>query len=252
MGLLPVSYYDASKSGTLVSRIMNDVEGVRNLIGTGLVEFAGGLLTAAIALIVLVRISPLMTGLAFGFLTWAAFGYIWVRTKAHEWGVAAVAYLALIVVSMVLLSHERGTWEVGVGTVGLIACWAGGFVHGLAWRGRALDLLSVDEDPRLRAARRRLAQRTEAADLAQANPSLAREAGIGRDADTFGGLVDVNGASAEELAQLPGFTVELGRRVVEVREKIDGFDNVDDFANILDLPPRLVDQIRDRLLCLPR
>jgi len=190
--------------------------------------------------------------LAFGFLTWAAFGYIWVRTKAHEWGVAAVAYLALIVVSMVLLSHERGTWEVGVGTVGLIACWAGGFVHGLAWRGRALDLLSVDEDPRLRAARRRLAQRTEAADLAQANPSLAREAGIGRDADTFGGLVDVNGASAEELAQLPGFTVELGRRVVEVREKIDGFDNVDDFANILDLPPRLVDQIRDRLLCLPR
>ena len=62
----------------------------------------------------------------------------------------------------------------------------------------------------------------------------------------------MNGASAEELAQLPGFTVELGRRVVEVREKIDGFDNVDDFANILDLPPRLVDQIRDRLLCLPR
>ena len=43
---------------------MSDVEGVRNLIGTGLVEFAGGLLTAAIALVVLVGISPVMTGVA--------------------------------------------------------------------------------------------------------------------------------------------------------------------------------------------
>jgi subfamily B ATP-binding cassette protein MsbA len=68
IGRLPVSYYDSNKTGTLVSRIMTDVEGVRNLIGTGLVELAGGLLTAGIALFVLLRISPLMTGLAAGFL----------------------------------------------------------------------------------------------------------------------------------------------------------------------------------------
>src|SRR3990170_1934923 len=68
VGRLPVAYYDSNKTGALVSRIMTDVEGVRNLIGTGLVEFAGGLLTAAIALVVLVRISPLMTGMAFAFL----------------------------------------------------------------------------------------------------------------------------------------------------------------------------------------
>src|SRR6266704_2720649 len=64
IGRLPVTYYDANKSGTLVARIMSDVEGLRNLIGTGLVEFAGGVLTAVIALAVLIRISPLMTGLA--------------------------------------------------------------------------------------------------------------------------------------------------------------------------------------------
>jgi len=63
IGLLPVAYYDANKSGVLVSRIMNDVEGVRNLIGTGLVDFAGGLLTALIALVVLLRISVVMTGI---------------------------------------------------------------------------------------------------------------------------------------------------------------------------------------------
>ena len=64
VGRLPVAYYDANKTGALVSRIMNDVEGVRNLIGTGLVEFLGGLLTATIALVVLVRISAVMTGVA--------------------------------------------------------------------------------------------------------------------------------------------------------------------------------------------
>jgi ABC-type multidrug transport system fused ATPase/permease subunit len=65
---LPVSFYDANKTGNLVSRIMTDVEGVRNLLGTGLVELAGGLLTSLIALVVLFRISALMTVLAFGFL----------------------------------------------------------------------------------------------------------------------------------------------------------------------------------------
>jgi len=68
VGRLPVSFHDSTKSGVLVSRIMSDVEGVRNLIGTGLVDFVGGLLTAGIALVVLFRISALMTALAFGFL----------------------------------------------------------------------------------------------------------------------------------------------------------------------------------------
>jgi subfamily B ATP-binding cassette protein MsbA len=64
VGRLPVAYYDATKSGSLVSRIMSDVEGVRNLIGTGLTEFVGGILKSLVALIILLRISSLMTGLA--------------------------------------------------------------------------------------------------------------------------------------------------------------------------------------------
>ena len=65
---LPVAFYDSNKTGTLVSRIMSDVEGVRNLLGTGLVDLAGGLLTSGIAMVVLFRISPVMTVLAFSFL----------------------------------------------------------------------------------------------------------------------------------------------------------------------------------------
>jgi subfamily B ATP-binding cassette protein MsbA len=68
VGRLSVSYYDANKTGMLVSRIMSDVEGVRNLLGTGLVDFVGGLLTAVIAFAVLIRLSPVMTGIAFTFL----------------------------------------------------------------------------------------------------------------------------------------------------------------------------------------
>ena len=68
IGRLPVTYYDANKTGALVSRIMSDVEGVRNLVGTGLVEFAGGLMTAAIALVYLIHTSVSMTSVAFAIL----------------------------------------------------------------------------------------------------------------------------------------------------------------------------------------
>jgi subfamily B ATP-binding cassette protein MsbA len=68
VGRLPIAYYDANKSGVLVSRIMSDVEGVRNLIGTGLVEFVGGVLTAVFSLIFLLKISPLLTATALLFI----------------------------------------------------------------------------------------------------------------------------------------------------------------------------------------
>ena len=64
IGRLPVSYYDANKTGTLVARIMTDVDGIRNLLGTGLIEFAGGLLTAVLVLGYLLHLSVLLTSIA--------------------------------------------------------------------------------------------------------------------------------------------------------------------------------------------
>ena len=58
---LPVRYFDSTKSGTLVSRVMNDPEGIRNLIGTGLIQLTGGLLTAAVAVGVLVSLNWRLT-----------------------------------------------------------------------------------------------------------------------------------------------------------------------------------------------
>jgi subfamily B ATP-binding cassette protein MsbA len=65
VGLLSVSYYDENRTGTLVARIMTDVEGVRNLVGTGLVEFVGGLFTAILAFIYLMHLSAAVTLTAF-------------------------------------------------------------------------------------------------------------------------------------------------------------------------------------------
>ncbi len=79
---LPTSFFDNNKSGALVSRIMTDVEGVRNLVGTGLVQLFGGALTSIIALILLINISPTMTFyilgplLIFGIVSLKAFAYI--------------------------------------------------------------------------------------------------------------------------------------------------------------------------------
>ncbi|MDZ7606000.1 MAG: ABC transporter transmembrane domain-containing protein [Cyclobacteriaceae bacterium] len=79
---MPVRFFDNSKSGELVSRIMTDVEGVRNLVGTGLVQLFGGALTSIIAFILLIRISPMLTLyvmvplIIFGFISLKAFSYI--------------------------------------------------------------------------------------------------------------------------------------------------------------------------------
>ncbi|CAA0166499.1 ABC transporter ATP-binding protein [Tenacibaculum maritimum] len=79
---LPIHFFDDTKSGALVSRIMSDVEGVRNLIGTGLVQLLGGTITAVVAMILLIRISLSMTFFVlipvtiFGIVALKAFKYI--------------------------------------------------------------------------------------------------------------------------------------------------------------------------------
>lgn len=79
---LPIRFFDNTKTGELVSRIMTDVEGVRNLVGTGLAQLIGGVLTSVICLVLLVAISPIMTLFAlipvivFGLISLKAFAKI--------------------------------------------------------------------------------------------------------------------------------------------------------------------------------
>lgn len=79
---LPVSFFDNHKSGALVSRVMTDVEGVRNLVGTGFVQLIGGTLTSVVSIVLLLQISPIMTVsvliplLVFAVVMLKAFGYV--------------------------------------------------------------------------------------------------------------------------------------------------------------------------------
>ena len=69
---LPVRYFDSTQTGILVSRIMNDADGLRNLVGTGLVQLVGGLVTAALGLGVLFWLNWHLTAITIMVL--AAFG----------------------------------------------------------------------------------------------------------------------------------------------------------------------------------
>ena len=79
---LPISFFDNNKSGALVSRVMSDVEGVRNLVGTGLVQLIGGTFTAILSLVILIKINAMMTLFVlvpvgiFAVVALKAFGYI--------------------------------------------------------------------------------------------------------------------------------------------------------------------------------
>jgi subfamily B ATP-binding cassette protein MsbA len=79
---LPINYFDDNKSGALVSRIMTDVEGVRNLVGTGFVQLIGGIMASLAAFTYLITISfkltifVLLPMALFALIALKAFGYI--------------------------------------------------------------------------------------------------------------------------------------------------------------------------------
>ncbi len=79
---LPIRFFDNNKSGALVSRVMSDVEGVRNLVGTGFVQLIGGTITAIVSLVILININAMMTlfvlvpVVTFALIALKAFGYI--------------------------------------------------------------------------------------------------------------------------------------------------------------------------------
>lgn len=83
IGRLPVAFYDANKTGTLVARIMNDIQGVRNLLGTGIFDFIGSLLTAGIVLTLLFRISAVVTLVALTLLIIFIFGLLKMLEKVR-------------------------------------------------------------------------------------------------------------------------------------------------------------------------
>ena len=193
-----------------------------------------------------------LASLPFGFTTWAGMLYAGIRARMRSLQVLAAVFFALMVASFVLAGdHPEGSTREELAENVIAVAWFAGIGLSIAfaplWQRRMRS--------RRLEAERRLEERREARRIAAERPELARELGVGRPdvprAD-HAGLVDVNSAPVEVLSRLPGVDDALAAEIARVREEIDGFSSVGDMGAVLDLPARTVEDLRDRVVFLPR
>lgn len=137
----------------------------------------------------------------------------------------------------------------------IIFAWVGAVATSFTIRqayARALESPWADA---LESAESKLAERDRARRLARQRPRLALEMGIGRP-DVPGahdaGLIDVNHAGRGALMRLPGIDGTLAAQIIAVRGRIHGFSSLEDLGAALDLDGHLVEDLRDRVVFLPR
>jgi len=191
----------------------------------------------------------------FGWVTWAGFLYAGFRVKRPAWVAAGAAYLLVTVVTLLVTSlddNEAGL-EDNLGYVAMFSAWGVGILHSFLSRKAYVRRLDIIDDPALQAARSAEERRAYAREIAQRNPALAREALIGRSGGfDEGGVVDVNHAPVEDIADLPGIDAATARRIVAVRDDVGGFSSLEDLGLTMDLPGDVVERLRGRVVCLPR
>lgn len=183
--------------------------------------------------------------LPFGWATWIGLLYAAVTARRAVLYAAAAAFLAVTVLTVI--ATDGGliiiTWIVGLGvSIGLVPVWRRGV--------RAREAVGpIDES------QGRLDARREAHRIAREDPDLAREHGIGRPdlpGAAHAGLVDVNAAPFEVLTRLPGIDDRTATEIARAREELDGFSSLEDLGATLDLPADTVEDLRERVVFLPR
>lgn len=196
----------------------------------------------------------LVVVLGLGFTVWGAFVYIGIRARRRSWLAWAAVYAALAAAAMVLdnLAHPSDT-ETSIGGLAILVSWIGGSVHAAAIRKDAARRIASPPDTRIESARTRISRRAEGRRLAERDPLLAREAGVGRPdlpgADDFG-LVDVNHAPASALCLLPGITPEIAALIEQTRNDVGNFTSAEDLCLTLNLPPALTGDLKEHAIFL--
>jgi hypothetical protein len=190
-----------------------------------------------------------------GWLTWLGLGYAGFRAKRPLWVVIGLAYALIAAAAIVVTSLDdniTGT-EDDLGYLAMFFGWGAGIVHSLVIRKAYLRRLDILDDPALQVARLARERQAYARDLAQRDPQLAREAQIGRSGGfDEGGVVDVNHAPVEDVADLPGIDAATARRIVVARADLGGFSSLEDLGMTMDLPGDVVETLRGRVVFLPR
>jgi hypothetical protein len=194
---------------------------------------------------------PYISLIPLGFGAWAPI-YAGVKAREKTWIALGVLWSVLIVVALVISSGDKNDGIVGAL---VIIGWLGSIATSFAIRGPYERLMGSPLLAATEAGEQRLRDRQRAIALAQRNPALAREIGVGRP-DKQGavdaGLVDVNNASVTALLKLPGIDGEIATQIVETREKVNGLASLEDLGATLDLDGNVVEGLRGEVVFLPR
>ena len=190
----------------------------------------------------------------FGWVTWAGFGYAGFRARRPAWVAAGAVYLAITVATIFVTSLDDNTKGVddNAGYIVMFSAWGVGICHSFLTRKPYLRRLEIIDDPALQAARTAEERRAFARETARRDPQLARDAGIGRGGGfDEAGVVDVNHAPVEDIADLPGIDAATARRIVAARAGVGGFSSLEDLGMTMDLPGDVVERLRGRVVCIP-
>ena len=191
----------------------------------------------------------------FGWLTWLGLSFAGLHAKRPLWVAFGVMYGLIAAVSIVVTELDEdtnGTVD-DLGFLLMFIGWGAGIAHSFVIRKAYLRRMAILEDPALQAAQVSSERQAYARELVRRNPELARQAQIGRRGGfDEGGVVDVNHAPVEDIADLPRINPATARRVVAVREELGGFSSLEDFGMTMDLPGDVVESLRGRTVFLPR
>ena len=180
---------------------------------------------------------------------------IYAGLRAHKrlWSVIGVLLTIAAIAGWALAVATNGKSGAGGGLI--ILAWVGAAATSFAIRPAYMRMLGSSFESARETAESRLSERARAQELARQRPELALEMGIGRP-DLPGahasGVIDLNNAGRSALMRLPGVDEKLATEILETRERIDGFSSVVDLGAQLDLDGDLVEDLRGRVVFLPR
>lgn len=189
--------------------------------------------------------------LTLGTLAWTAFLYLGTRAQKRSWLAISGIYLAIAVANGVLTSiAENETDESSIAGFVWIALAGASLAHTLALRGRFEERLEMLEDPVLDAAEDRAERQAHAREMVAEDPGRARKLGIGRpdlEQSFHAGLVDVNSAPTEVIAQVAGITQDAALVVAFARP----YSSFEDMDLVVNLPPEQLGKLREVAVFLP-
>jgi hypothetical protein len=197
---------------------------------------------------------PYISLIPIGLGAWAPI-YAGVKARAPLWIVLGLLWCACVVAGFVVDASSSHSGSDDFAGFLFIAGWVGAVATSFSIRSAYDRRMASPLEAAEEVSQQRLADRHRALVLAQSNPALAADMGIGRP-DVPGaadaGLVDLNNASLRALMKLPRVNDALATEIVEARARINGFQSLEDMGTALDLDGDVVEALRDRVVFLPR